>query len=112
MTHGVFLSISNEKNNKSDRCIEELMQIAYITGINSDIGVEERKKAINIWIERWILTYEHNQPYIKTNFSEEEKDFIEEYSRFIIINQLMEECVNISEDSKYLKMKVRAIKTI
>lgn len=111
MTDGVFLNTNIKKIQKSDRCIEELMQIAEITGINSDIGIQKRKEAIKVWIERWVHEYEHNQAYIKTNFSEEEKDFIREYSKYIIINQLMEECVKIDGDKKYLKMKVRALKT-
>ena len=111
MTDGVFLSINNKKVQKSDRCIEELMRIAEITGINSDVGVQERKDALNTWLERWVFEYEHNQAYIKTNFSEEEKEFIREYSKHIIINQLMEECVKIDGDKNYLKMKVRALKT-
>lgn len=99
------------RNKKSDRCIEELFKIAEITGINSDVGIQSRKEAVQNWIDRWVMEYNHDQPYIKTNFSEEEKEFIKEYSKFVIINELMEECVNIEDDKKRLKMIVRAIKT-
>lgn len=111
MTDGVFLGFFSMKSEKSDRCIEELMEIAEITGITKDLGVEERKKALKTWVNRWIMEYNHDQPYIKTNFSEEEKDFIKYYSKYVIINELMEECVNIKDDKKRLKMKIRAIKT-
>ena len=47
----------------------------------------------------------------RTKLTEEEKEFIREYSKHIIINQLMEECVKVDGDKKYLKMKVRALKT-
>jgi len=111
VTDGAFLSKISKKNKKSDRCLEELLEIAEIIGINTDVGVKKRKEALNKWISRWIYEYSHDQAYIKTNFSEEEKKFIQEYSKNVIINELMEECVNVEDSKTHLKMKVRAIKS-
>lgn len=95
---------------KSDRCLRELLSIAHIQGLTWEQGTEAREKALKSWINQWIMEYEHEQSYIKTNFSEEEKEFIDDYAKRTIIDKLMEECVDKEDSTKKLRMKVRALK--
>ena len=95
---------------KSDRCLEELWQLIGIAGISPAMGYLAREKALKIWIDRWVYELDHEESYIKSNFSDEEKAVINNHSINIIADKLMEEGVKIEDDSKRLKLKVRVLR--
>jgi hypothetical protein len=95
---------------KSDRCLEELRQLIGIAGISPAMGFLAREKALEIWIDRWVYELDHEESYIKFDFSDEEKAAINNHSINIIVDKLMEDGVKVEDDSKKLRLKVRVLR--
>ena len=95
---------------KSDRCLEELRQLVKISGISPALGQIAREEALENWIHRWVYELDHEQSYIKTSFSDDEKKVLNDYTINVIAENLMQECVDIEDSKKKLKLKVRALR--
>lgn len=98
--------------NKSDRCIEELYSIIRIEGINHKDGLSARQKALERWINDWIVDVEINQSIIKNKLNSEELDYLKYHAAKVASEELMKDCINVNLNKNNINIRVRSIKRV
>jgi hypothetical protein len=91
--------------------LKELRKIAKMTDQKHWSRTEMRERALEEWIEKWILTVDYEQTVLNKRYlSSDFEDFLKEHVGKKLAEKAMEEAVEISTDDTKIKGKITCIR--
>jgi len=92
------------------KCIEELYKVVAMEGINRESGRIAREKALEEWINDWVVEVSTSQSVIKNNLSSEEDDFLKYYLAYQMGDRLMDDCIDVTNEKTKITTKILALR--
>jgi hypothetical protein len=83
------------------KALDQLFLICKIEGLRIGEGSSAREKAIEQWINDWVVKVNFKQPVMKTNLTSEEEDYIKYYMAYKTGDRLIDNNCIAVKSSKY-----------
>lgn len=94
-----------------NEAIKELRKIAKMTDQKHWNRTEMRERALEEWIEEWIITVDYEQTVLNKKYlSSDFEDFLKEHVGKKLAEKAMEEAVEIHTDDTKIKGKITCIR--
>lgn len=91
--------------------LKELRKIAQMPDQKHWNCTEMRERALEEWIEKWIITAEYEQTVLNKKYlSSDFEDFLKEHVGKKLTEKIMEEAVEISTNNTTIKGKITCIR--
>jgi hypothetical protein len=91
--------------------LKELRKIAQMPDQKHWNCTEMRERALEEWIEKWIITVDYEQTVLNKRYlSSDFEDFLKEHVGKKLTEKAMEEAVEITTDNTKIKGKITCIR--
>lgn len=91
--------------------LKELRKIAQMPDQKHWNCTEMRERALEDWIEKWIITVDYEQTVLNKRYlSSDFEDFLKEHVGKKLTEKAMEEAVEITTDNTKIKGKITCIR--